>query len=215
MTLINTRLLPLLSVLTLMLLCGPAQAAKRFYLAGYMGMNIYPELEYKHTTQNFEGDMEFDKGRDISGALGFRLTPNLRLEAELSDLRAEISGLTVNGNFAETGGSITSQMAMLNMYYDFDMNLKNLRPFGGGGVGYAWHQGDIDSILGFGTDISGESSGMVWNIGGGFRYPIGKDLALITAYRYIDGQDVKVDDFEIDYGAHEFRLGISWNLPFE
>jgi len=47
------------------------------------------------------------------------------------------------------------------------------------------------------------------------RYPLGKDVNLVGAYRYLDGQDIDLGPYEMDYGSHEIRVGISWDLPFE
>jgi outer membrane autotransporter protein len=193
-----------------------AQAAKRVYFAGYMGMNIFPEQEFEDSSTNDTGLIGIDNGKSFAGAIGFKLTPQLRIEGEFGHIGAEPNGMHIDGFGDVTlNGDIETKMAMLNLYYDLDLSWKKFRPFIGAGAGYAWHQGDIDGVAGSGINISEESSGFIWQVGGGVRYPVTRDINLIGAYRYLDGQDIEFGPYEIDYGAHEFRVGLSWDLPFE
>lgn len=193
-----------------------ASAAKRIYFAGYMGLNMMGTRDFSETVNNVNGELFIDDGESFAGAIGFKLTPQLRIEGEFMKMNADLGGVSITnlGEF-DIGGNVDSTFAMINLYYDFDFDWKKLRPFIGAGVGYGWHEGDITDVSGFAVDASGKSSGYVWQVGGGARYPLSKSLSLIGAYRYMDGQDLKFDDYEIDFGSHEIRLGLSWDLPFE
>lgn len=217
MPLFRRRFLAALMILAIILgtpLC--AQAAKRIYFAGYSGINIFPEQNFKEEATGVEGQIGLQNGASFAGAIGFKLTPQLRIEAEASYLKADFDAIHLDG-FAgfPLEGQIESKIAMLNVYYDFDFNWKKIRPFIGAGVGYAWHEGDVESLYGFPIDSSSETSGYVWQVGAGFRYPLSKTLNLVSAYRYIDGQDLELDGYTIDYGTHEFRTGLSWDLPYK
>lgn len=212
---VSKRLLPVLIVLSFMLPCA-AQAAKRIYFAGYMGLTMHGDKEFTETTNNVDGEIGIEDGASFAGAIGFKLTPQLRIEGELSLQNTDLSSVEITnlGGF-DIGGGVDSTIAMLNVYYDFDFDIMKLRPFIGAGLGYGWHDGTIDDMSGFALDASAESSGYIWQVGGGLRYPVNETLNVIGAYRYMDGEDLEFDAYEIDFGAHEFRLGLSWDLPFE
>jgi opacity protein-like surface antigen len=194
-----------------------AQAAKRIYFAGYMGLKSYPPQDYKDNDLGLEGEIGVDDSISFAGAIGFKLTPQFRVEAELSHSSADISSANITnfGSF-EVGGSLDSTIAMVNVYYDFDFAWRKAQPFIGAGLGYGWHEGGIDNALGFTANGSSEADGYVWQVGGGVRYPISDSLSLISAYRYMDGQDLEFStNEEVDTSAHEVRVGLSWDLPFE
>lgn len=195
-----------------------AQAAKRIYFAGYLGLNTYPPQDYKETSLGIDADLEFEDNLSFAGAIGFKLTPQIRIEADLSRLSTDINSVDIaNLGTFDIGGEIDSTIAMLNVYYDFDFNWKKFQPFVGAGIGYGWHEGGIDSAPpGITVNGSSEADGYVWQVGGGMRYPITETLHLISAYRYVDGEDLQFGDTEeIDTSRHELRLGLSWALPFE
>lgn len=218
MILLRRRLLPLLAAFAAFFCILPyAQAAKRLYFAGYMGLNTFPAMEFTETTTPADGKLYIDDGISFAGAIGLRLTPQFRVEAELSRLSADMNSVDIAtlGIF-DVGGSVDSTIAMLNVYYDFDFNWKKIQPFIGAGIGYGWHEGEIDDVGGLAVNSSSESSGYVWQVGGGLRYPITESLSFISAYRYVDGADLQFGDYEkIDAGNHEVRIGLSWDLPFE
>lgn len=74
----------------------------------------------------------FDDSREFGGAYGYRLTGNIRVEAEYARRWAKISGL--NGAAAVTG-NFDSHTLGLHGFYDFRKG-KSLRPFLGFGAGY-------------------------------------------------------------------------------
>ncbi len=193
-----------------------AQAAKRIYFAGYMGSNVFPEQEFKDSSTNDSGEIGIEDGKNFAGAIGFKLTPHLRIEGEFGQMMAEPSAISANNaGDATLSGNLDTKLAMLNIYYDLNLSWKKFRPFIGAGIGYAWHKGDIDGVSGSGINISESSDGLIWQVGGGARYPVTRDLNIIGSYRYLDGQDIELGPYDIDYGAHEFRVGLSWDLPFQ
>ncbi|MGB4107570.1 MAG: outer membrane beta-barrel protein [Alphaproteobacteria bacterium] len=218
MILLRRRLLPVLAAFAVSFCILPyAQAAKRIYFAGYMGLNSFPAMEFTETTTPADGELFMEDGISFAGAIGFKLTPQFRVEAELSRLSADMNSVDiVNLGSFEVGGDLDSTIAMINLYYDFDFNWKKIKPFIGAGIGYGWHEGTIDDVGGLAVNTSSESSGYVWQVGGGVRYPISESLSFISAYRYVDGADLAFGDYEkIDTGSHEVRIGLSWDLPFE
>lgn len=214
---LHRRFLPLLTIFAILVLTPLcAHAAKRIYFAGYAGLTAFPDERFNEEPAGLSGDLGVDEGTDFAGAIGFKLTPQLRVEGEFSYLNSDFNTIYADGFGAfDMNGSLESKMAMLNLYYDFDFNYKKMRPFVGAGIGYAWHDVSIDDVIGLPINTSDSTSGYIWQVGGGVRYPLAKDVSLIAAMRYIDGQDLELDGLTVDYGAKEARIGISWDLPFE
>lgn len=207
----------LLSILLLSLMGGAAfaQTQGRFYFAGFMGLNVMGKQDFTESSTGANGEISLSSGYNFAGALGFQLTPQLRLEGEFSYLNNDLEHIAVSGiGSATLGGDLKTKLAMINLYYDFDVNWP-VKPFVGAGIGYAWHDGSINDVSGLATSISESTSGYAWQVGGGLQYPVNDDFSVIGSYRYIDGADLDFGGYNIDYGAHEFRLGLKWALPFE
>ena len=185
----------------------------RVYLAGYLGLNTFNDQKFTETSSARSGDLEIDNATRFAGALGIRLSRNLRVEGEISYRNGEINTMDISGvgTFAG-GGELKSTMGMLNLYYDFDVPWR-VQPYIGAGVGFAWHNGEITDSSGLLSSSSTDDSGLVWNVGGGLKYRPRTDLAFTGSYRYLDAADLELGAYEVDYGSHEFRLGIEWDLP--
>lgn len=198
------------------LLCvsGAAQAqSSRLYFAGYFGLNTYTDNEFSESTTPADGDFESKNAFSLAGALGLRLTPQWRLEGEISRRSAEISQADIAsiGSF-DIGGDITSWLYLLNVYYDLDWSWKNFQPFLTAGFGLASHDAQIDPVAGIAAS-SDNSLGFAWQVGGGLKYRVNPDMAITSNYRYVGTSDLEVDSYDVEYSTHEFRLGLEYDLP--
>lgn len=189
--------------------------SSRLYFAGYLGLNTHTENEFSESATDSSGDFEFKNAVSLAGALGLRLTPQWRLEGEISrrtaDLdRADLAG----GNSFKTGGDIKTWLYMLNLYYDVDWTWKNFQPFLTAGFGLAGHEAVIDDSSGLLVDATDDSSlGFAWQLGGGLKYRLNPDTAITSNYRYLGTQDMEVDSYDVEYTTHEFRIGLEYDLP--
>ncbi len=203
------------------LLAGlPAARAEagRIYFAGYLGINALADRNFSESTLGASGQIEFQPGKSFAGALGVRLMRGLRAEGEFSYLDNSLGGISFAGlGGYDLGGSLQSKLAMVNLYYEIPLGgrWKRVKPFVGAGVGYGWHEAKIDDVSGFALDMTEDTSGLVWQVGGGLELPLSDSASLIAAYRYVDGDDLDYDSYTIDYGTHEIRAGLSWALPFK
>lgn len=187
--------------------------SSRIYFAGYLGLNTFKDQEFSESSTGRTGDFELDNTMSFAGALGIRLNRQLRLEGELSYRNAELTTVDVNGGGTfDTGGELKSTMLFANLYYDFDVPWK-IQPYLGGGLGYAWHTGEVNDGSGLLVNTSGDDSSIVWNVAGGLKYRATPELAFTGGYRYIDSMDLGFGSYDIDYSSHEFRLGLEWDLP--
>lgn len=203
--------------LTCALITFAAQSANaqtsRVYFAGYLGLNTYNDQEFSEGSTNNVGDFEIDSAPSFAGALGIRLSRQVRFETELSYRNADFSSVDIagQGGFG-AGGEIDSTILMASLFYDFDVPWK-VQPYIGGGLGYGWHGGQIEDGSGLLPNGDIDDADFIWNAALGFKYRPRSDFAFNVGYRYLDSFDLSVDDYELDYLSHEFRLGFEWDLP--
>lgn len=209
------RLLPALLLTGATMLPAVAQAqTSRIYFAGYLGLSKFPDMGYSESSSGETGDLKLSNGYNFGGALGIRLTNQLRLEGEYSYNKADVSSIDINGlGSFDIGGEFKSKVIFANLYYDFDLPWK-VQPFVGGGLGYGWHAGEITDGSGNTLSVSSDDAALMWNVGGGLKYRTREDMAFTAGYRYVDSFDLNFGGYDVDYGAHEFRIGMEWDLPF-
>jgi len=193
---------------------GAMAQSSRLYLAGYMGLNITSESQFIESSTPARGAIEFENGASFAGALGLRLSKNLRVEGEVSYRKADISNVDFsNAGSFNMNGDIATWLWMANVYYDFDVSWKNFEPFVGAGLGLAHHTGTIHDSSGLARDASDSSYGLAWQLGGGAKYRVSPDMAFVGGYRWLGSTDAQFDSYEMEYGGHEIRFGIEYDIP--
>ncbi|QQG36461.1 MAG: porin family protein [Micavibrio aeruginosavorus] len=191
-----------------------AQQSSRLYFSGYMGLNTFSSREFTHPSTN--GAVEMKNGASFAGALGLRLSPNIRVEGEIAYSRSDLSNMTLDtGASGSVGKNVKTWLYMANVYYDFDVNWKNITPYVTGGLGLAMHDGGVAGAPGGLSDASDTSYNLAYAVGGGLKYQVKPGMALSGGYRYVGTTDFDIGDYSIDYGAHEFRMGLHYDLPVD
>lgn len=188
-----------------------ADDTSRFYLAGYMGLNLSSDQDFSDKTNSISGETEIASTPSFAGALGLRLNKNFRAEAELSYRNADIDSLSGNFGSVNTGGDLKSWMGLLNLYYDFDVDWK-VKPYVSAGLGLGYFDGEVTSVNG--TRFSDSAYGLTWQAGAGLEYRKNKDWSWTAGYRYLDSADLDFGDLDLDYGAHEIRVGVKYDLDW-
>lgn len=192
---------------------GARAQVSRLYFAGYLGLNSINDVSFSHSGPDANGDFKFDNGTSFAGALGIRLTRNLRFEGEYSYSKSDLSSMDVSGSGTfDIGGEFSRKVMFANMYYDFDLPWK-VQPFVGGGLGFGWHSGEINDTSATLSNASADDAALMWNVGGGLKYRPRDDLAFTAGYRFIDSMDLDFGRYQTEYDAHEFRIGLEWDLP--
>lgn len=201
-------------ILTLTVGSGSAQAqSSRMYLAGYMGLNTMSAQEFSHPTSN--GTIDFKNGTSFAGALGLRVTPNIRLEGEISYTRNDLTSITLDtGAGGAIGKNLKTWLYMAHAYYDFNVNWRNLTPYVSAGLGMAMHDVGIAGAPGL-LDASDTSYELAYSLGTGLKYQMKPGLALTGGYRYVGSTNMGIGDYNIDYNAHEFRAGLQYDIPVD
>ena len=189
--------------------------SSRLYFAGYLGLNTYTENDFSEGRTGTSGDVEFDNAFSLAGALGLRLTPQWRIEAEISRRAADLDRADFNNASFDMGGELETWLYMVNLFYDLNWEWKNFQPFLMAGVGLAGHETQITDPNGGLPRASDDSLGFGWSLGGGLKYRVDPELALTTNYRYIGTNDIETDSYDVEFTTHEFRIGMEYDLPMD
>lgn len=192
-----------------------AQAASDMYVSVFGGANLLTDNS-RHFTSNYSSASfatDPDTGFVIGAAIGTRLdkwAKGLRAELEVGYRRNDVGGRWTTST-GSTGGTLDGNMStfaiMANAWYDIDIGSK-IRPYVGGGVGWARTKADFAQVSTF-TDggptntfrssTETENSGFAWQVGLGFNYEVMPDVDVGLGYRYFVGPRVyDVVDFEFN-----------------
>jgi opacity protein-like surface antigen len=195
------------------------------------------------TTFAFENDPRI--GFVLSAAVGMHLNnvlPGLRVEGEIgyreNDVNASWRTATPTGTDtgtdpgSDTGTSSVGDLAvdndtpqyqhnsfsiMANVWYDFQV--AGLKPYIGGGVGWADVEADgVYQSKAVGSSFS--ESGFAWQLGAGLHLPIDEKMSLGIGYRYFSGPDITIPtpseanplSGSVDTETHSVTVGLTVGL---
>lgn len=190
-----------------------ADENSRFYLAGYMGLNIGTENDFSDKANNVSGEVKKDHGMSFAGALGLRLSKHFRVETELSYRNSDIDDFSVNGaGNISASGDIDNWLGLVNLYYDFDVPWK-VKPYVTAGLGLGYYDGEVNA--GNGTRFNDSAYGLTWAAGAGLQYRTSDKLSWTAGYRYLDSSELDFGSVNMDYSAHELRVGLKYDLDWK
>lgn len=186
----------------------------RIYFAGYIGLTTFNALKIEDEDAGLGGTVTPDNAPNFAGALGLRFNRNFRLEGEYSYRDASFGTANIDG-FGEQviGGDVKMSSVLVNAYYDFDLGWKT-QPYVMAGLGVSQYKGDLNDPSGNLTEVNDTAYGMTWTAGAGLKYRVSPRFAWTGGYRYLDGTDVNLGNTTIDTSAHEFRVGIEYDLGY-
>ena len=202
----------------------PATAADGWYVSGSGGVSSLQESSSKGTITggSVTGDVDFDTGFGLSGAIGHASGP-LRLEGELSYRKNDLDQVTVNALLAGTvlftnlgtanlGGDISSFGFMANGYYDFDAG-DNWAPFLMAGIGGAKINLDATSVAGVAVTYDESDTVFAYQVGAGIGYNLSPTTAVNFQYRFFGTSDPSFNDGTVvidgEYRSHNFWGGLT------
>ena len=194
------------------------------YVRGSAGISILEDSSNSDSTSALDIENETKNGFALSGALGYELKDNLRLELEVNykdnsedslDVK-NIGGLAA-GITANADGDVRSLSAMINGYYDFKNVTSNEKftPYLTGGVGLARVDADVSSN---GIQVVDDNDTVfAYQVGIGVGYEISEKTTLDIGYRYSGTQDLDLTDasgadFESEYSNHAILAGVRYDF---
>jgi len=187
----------------------------RLYVTGYLGLNLNSQSDFTESSASLSGDYDVENSISFAGALGLKLTPNIRLEGEISYRKSDIDKFDIVGATTVDGtGDIGTWLYMANLYYDFDTEWRNFRPYVTGGIGLASSSVGLDASAPL-VAASDNDFGFAYQLGGGATYELEDGLSLVGDYRYIATSEITAESYSLNYDSHEFRLGVRYDIPVE
>jgi opacity protein-like surface antigen len=192
------------SALAVLVTAQEASAASDLYVSVFGGANFLTDdsqvldFGFYSTTETFRSDT--DTGFVLGGAIGTNLdnwVNGLKVEMEVSYRRNDVGGTWTNDNASDAGfidANLSTFAIMANAWYEIGIGSK-VRPYVGGGVGWARTQADIAFVATTGSSGSDqeENAGFAWQLGLGMNYEVAPDVDVGIGYRYFVGP--RFDEF--------------------
>lgn len=182
------------AVLATGLLLSGAATAQQAKTGAYAGAAVGQSI-FWDTDLNSGGELEYEFfSLFISGALGYRITPNLRAEAELLYESADIEN---------RGFDIEVFRSTVSGYFDFApfaLAGFDMSPYAGGGLGFAH------------VDLFDDDFELTWHAEGGASIPVGNNLEFVPGIRfeYISIDQNNIDDDSI--WVTQLRAGVRYSF---
>ena len=133
------------------------QPPRGLYASGAVGQSTFWDVD----------NVEFDfLAFFISGAIGYRASPNLRTEAELLYESAEIDNSSLD---------LEVTRATISLYYDLapiNAGGRGMTPYVGGGLGFA------------NVEIIDDELDFTWHVEGGVSIPVAPKLDVVPGIRF-------------------------------
>ncbi len=154
------------------------------------------------------GQLNFEAGLGLLGAVGVTITDNTRIEVELGYRSNDIESVTVDGlGTVPIDGDVNSTSVMGNVYYDFKNN-NGFIPFVGVGIGFTELEADI-ATQNIGRE---EDTVLAYQaiLGGGFVAT--DNVTIDLQYRYFATENPDFSGLEAEYRSHDLMLGFRYSF---
>ena len=174
-----------------------------YYMGLSGGLNILGNSSLDSTVSL---DINYDSGFAVGGIFGYDFGA-LRLDGEITyrDNGISLIGLPAEGN--------TSALSyMINGYFDIPTNML-IKPYLGGGIGYATVSVNDANIPGVTTVADDSASVLAYQLSAGIGIEVSHTTTLSLGYRYFLTEDPGMADtsgaaFTTEYQSHEFNIGV-------
>ena len=160
------------------------------------------------------GNVRFDAGWAVSGAVGWRVLHAGRIELEVSHRENDV--FDVDPGFGSSG-SVTATTYMVNGYVDIPVyTYAGVVPYVGAGVGRAQFTHDLQA--GGGIVSHSDSHAFAYQVIGGLEFPlIPRRMSTTLEYRYLSTTRPLFQDeagflYHADYDSHTLLVGLRWGF---
>lgn len=150
---------------------------------GYTYVSPNVNQNYNNFTVN---SSNYQTGYDGGGGIGYKSNP-MRYEAQVTYLKANVRNFYLNNTLqTKPTGYNQAVLGFANVFLDVPMLNPLLQPYLGGGIGYGWFQGVLNSsgpIIP--AAFRAENSTFVYQGVAGITFNFSENYALYLSYRYI------------------------------
>jgi opacity protein-like surface antigen len=197
------------------------------YVSVFAGASMASELKTSQliSSSNYNLTLPINNGYLLGGAIGVKLTDNVRIEVEFSRAQFTAKGLAVasgssGSTSATAAGKVNANYLLGNIWLDVP-NETSLTPYVGGGLGLGWVDSDV-LFFGGPAGLGGNAkTGMAYQLGAGIKYNLNDSIAFDLGYRFkniikfefdgtngVTGYTAKGDDFN----SHNIQLGLTYSF---
>lgn len=128
----------------------------------------------------------YQGGYEAGGGIGYKSNP-MRYEAEVTYLKANIRNFYLNyAQQTKPTGFSQAVLGFANIYLDIPLLDPILQPYFGGGIGYGWLQGTLNSTGPLiPVAFRAENSTFAYQGVAGITFNFSENYALLLSYRYV------------------------------
>jgi opacity protein-like surface antigen len=165
------------------------------------------------------GDVEFDPGFAVGGAVGYRIEEWMRAELNLSYREADVDKVQALGPTLSGAGDAGAFSALANLYFDFKPR-SPVTPYMGVGIGIAHIDVDSNDSANV-LIVNDDSTELAWNVMAGAAWSVTDNVDLTLGYRYLSTTNAKLDatvvgvgsgTLNAEFGVHEVMFGARYNF---
>ena len=206
-----------------------ANDAERVWYGSLTGLHNMPsDSEAELGTRSLGtigGDLELSDETGFALAIGFETGDAQQVELEVAFRSSDIEGASgvrvasqpVPAGYYRMTGDVDTWSLMMNARQLFDVDVGSVRPYIGGGVGFARHDGaaalaipPIPSLLPTGLEgkDSGDDTVFAYQFMAGVEVELAEGARLFGGYRYMATTDLEIERLTASYHAHAIEAGI-------
>ncbi len=193
---------------TLLSISSVAYSAEGLYVSGNLGLAIPNNSDV--TFSDSPGatlTVESNSGLALAGAIGYGLSNNVRLEAEVAYQKNDMDKMKILGVGLDINGDTSSLALLLNGYYDFK-NKSAFTPFIGGGIGIAKVNMSDVTLFGLPIGSSDDDTVFAYQVGAGVSYAVNEKVSIDVKYRYFATSDPEFGTSTMEYSSHNIYAGV-------
>lgn len=193
-------------LIPLLFITAPLFAQDR-YVSYLIGHSMTEDGDFTLSEFSSTGKFEFDNAVSGTLSLGKYYGDHIRGEWEVSYREPDYDNIVLtNELFGSVSGNVNGFLRtttlMYRVIYDFTEHEKYaFQPYISAGLGFAHQKIRV-------LTESEDDAVLAYQIGGGFLWEYGPLNYIVAEYRYLATNDINFDGLDIDYGAHEFRVGV-------
>jgi opacity protein-like surface antigen len=147
-----------------------------FYVGAFGGGNFLSDYHHHGVKTSF------DAGYLAGGNIGYSLDEGMRVEGEFTYRNNKINCVRCAGQKNKhLHTHLSTYSLMANGYYDFNCGLFDIKPYVGGGIGYAWNEtrAQVRNI-----HVVGKDKGFAWQAMAGASYNLYCNVKVNAEYRF-------------------------------
>lgn len=183
---------------------GVSSASAKAYVSGNLGAVVVHDVDINDGFDT--GEITFDTGLALTGAIGGFLGNGVRGEVELGYRANDIDEVTIDGlGTASLNGDVNSLSLMGNIFYDFAAD-ESFSPFIMGGIGFSNVEVDVEFAG------SEDDTVFAYQFGLGGSFKVSPQVNLDLQYRFLGTSDPNFGGEDFEYHTSNFLVGLRCNF---